>query len=193
MEMVVKKKERPRRLEKTSGQALTEAAIMLSLLAFAWMMASYMTFMTQNGIRTASAARHAAWMLGNGLTPSSFSIEDDFYVLHLQPGHARNVSLNTSIEKAFPPGSVAPFLGGLTTGGIYEVKQAEVVYSVFSMQGSKKYPYRALNMDLPLMLEKANDPNILTTTAICQWPDMKEFFENAFEIMNYIGLLAGLP
>lgn len=44
-----------------SGQILAEACIGLSLLAFVWILVSYHSFMTENRIRTAMAARHVAW------------------------------------------------------------------------------------------------------------------------------------
>src|SRR5262245_53747481 len=49
-----------------SGQVMAESAIGLALLAFVWILVIFSLFMANNRIRTAMAARHAAWYEGNG-------------------------------------------------------------------------------------------------------------------------------
>jgi hypothetical protein len=60
-------KRRIRRFGPESGQAMTEAAIMGSLLCFVWAMIMYTNFMAVNLVQTASAARMQAWMAGSDI------------------------------------------------------------------------------------------------------------------------------
>ena len=135
----------PRRRDKTAGQALTEATLMLSLLAFTWMAAGYMTFKTQNGIRTAMGARHGAWMRAHGTDPSGGQTEDDFFA------HTGIASLNAqNSETVTLPGEFAA-LAASAAGPAYQVENVEVGFNVLAKVGSREHPYVGLTMQPPFM------------------------------------------
>jgi len=62
-----------------SGQVLVEGIVGLALLTFVWALIAFSTFIATNHIRTAMAARHAAWQKGNGIDPSVDDIEKKFF------------------------------------------------------------------------------------------------------------------
>ena len=57
--------------ESRSGQAMIEACLGIALLTFVFVLVGVSTFMSNNRIRTAMAARHAAWMHGADLYDNS--------------------------------------------------------------------------------------------------------------------------
>ena len=54
-----------------AGQILAEAAIGLALMAFTWILVSYVNYMCNNRIRTNMTARYSAWLSGNGADPTA--------------------------------------------------------------------------------------------------------------------------
>src|SRR6187455_1793013 len=56
---------------KRSGQVMAEACIGLSIMVFGWIVVTYSMFMANNHVRTAMAARYAAWHKGASSTAVS--------------------------------------------------------------------------------------------------------------------------
>ena len=169
----------PRRRDKTAGQALTEATLMLSLLAFTWMAAGYMTFKTQNGIRTAMGARHGAWMRAHGTDPSGGQTEDDFFA------HTGIASLNAqNSETVTLPGEFAA-LAASAAGPAYQVENVEVGFNVLAKVGSREHPYVGLTMQPPFMRDDLYNVILFSDFTGSQWPRITEFFTDRNRLSDY--------
>jgi hypothetical protein len=172
-----------RRFGSTSGQALTEAAILLSLFAFVWMMSAYVTFKLQNGIRTAMASRHGAWMRGHGLTVSTGPIEDDFFI------HTGIASVGSqSSDTVSLPGIFASLSSGI--GGIaYQVENVSVGFDVETKRGTAQ-PYVGLDIQ-PAYVRGGPlfSVSLRTDSTSSQWPRITEFFTDRSQLSTYANMI----
>ena len=146
-----------------SGQILAEAAIGLSLLAFLWILMAFMTYMANNRIRTAMAARDAAWLQSNGesLTgvPSMFFSGNE--VALAKVSQVQQVSFGA--------------VGGPWGGSVWSTT---VTFGVQpgSLSGTSQFPFDLLNVHVPFMGKEsaAGGPNGLgqlsSVNSVCAWP-----------------------
>ncbi len=147
-----------------SGQALVEAAIGASLLVLVWAFAIYSTFMASNYIRTSMAARHAAWMRGNGGSPTVAAIESGFFfqtgLVKVEEIEAMGISdlfSGSGDENTFANAGDGPFRYKVTFG-LDDVSQATT------------YPFVLMQTQLPYMPE-TKLYSFLSVNSVAQWDE----------------------
>lgn len=137
----------PRRRGPVSGQALVEAALTLTVLAFTWMFASYLCFQADHRIRTAAAGRHVAWMHGNtGVAPIASTVESRFFITALAerfdrldaPSSSQSISIPSDVSNL---SMLEPVLRGNSPLGpvwLLDRNTATLFMSTSTLSG---YPY----------------------------------------------------
>ena len=151
-------------LSEASGQALTEAAIMLSLFAFTWMLISVANFMTNNQIRTAAASRHAAWMKGNGVNQSG-SIDSQFF-----SGNGFS-TYSEALEEIEEVPTVGPILSVFMNGSAYSVWHTEVGFGGPAV--ASQYPFILISPQYPFMRDTGSG-ELLSTFTECEWAEVND-------------------
>ena len=184
-----------------SGQVMVEAVIALSLLVFAWIIFTFSTYMSTNQIRTAMAARHAAWLKGNGEDPSTEAIASNFFyqaeLVNVEVGKGSGIGDLIGGSKVaemdeFADADEGPYAARVTFG----ITTADVA-SVTS------FPFTLMRTELPFM-----PPSLMTeflqVESTCQWDDVGETWtdwEKALsgvlktfwnEVKSALGGIAGL-
>lgn len=148
---------------------------MISLLAFAWMSASWVTFMAENRVRLASSTRHSAWKMGHGLAP--VNTPDDFYNT---PGLIESQS-NTTARITSEPF----FLGMLAVKPLFfTVYQTKPVIRIQTGATGRFFDKTLSQSDLILM-DKKEEPTFIGKP-VARWPDMFEFLEDRDEVQSWI-------
>ena len=170
-----------RRRTRTRGQAMVEAAIMLSLLSFVWAMMLYTAFMTNNGIQCIAAARHSAWMRGNGLSgPSGAQLDGLFFgkgdmatgLSSMTPNLGSKGSGLLSSKGAI--GKVVMLLIRPSD----DVRGATVSFGVNSLSTGNPFPFNLVAIDFPLVKENHIE-DFLSVQGYCEWEYVVEVFEGA--------------
>lgn len=154
-----------------SGQVLVEAIVGLALLLFVWALITFATFMTTNHIRTAMAARHAAWQKGNGTDPSVEDIEKKFFfsggVLKVDAGGGVGIAGLISGEHAadmqqFSSADHGPFAARVTFG-----------VTADELNSCTTFPFTVMTTEFPLMPPTLME-NYLQVESNCQWDEVGE-------------------
>lgn len=176
---------RQKTLGQDSGQAMTEAAIGLSLMGFVWVMIIFITWMASNQIRTAMAARHAAWMAGNGGNPTDDTIAPHFFY---EEGPCSVVS-NNAVD-------MSNLLGGGVIGGIvgtilnsmggqrfgytvsYGLAEADVATTSI-------YPFNLIGAVFPFVGE-SKIGSYLNVESSCQWEDVNQTWDDMSDVIESI-------
>ncbi|MDR3457097.1 MAG: hypothetical protein P4N60_06595 [Verrucomicrobiae bacterium] len=142
-----------------AGAILAEACIGLALLVFLWILVSYVTYMSNNRIRTVMAARDSAWLSGNGQNPTaqgsiagSFFSGDDVNVAQVQS------SVRVPLSPGNPYFTPAVCSNSVTFG-----------MSVSDLKQSTQFPFVLMNMQVPFMPE-AMLTNFTSVSGHCAWP-----------------------
>ena len=159
--------QRTRRLPRDSGQVLTEACIGLALLAFTWITLSFVSYMSNNHIRTLMAARHGAWLKGN-------SADLDLVRTQFFPGDDQSLVTVSSHSSAL---SIAGALSGGATSASQNVPGSDgswIVTVSFGMTPEElarnpRFPFNWMNTTVPFM-PKSMLENWLTVESQAAWP-----------------------
>lgn len=150
-----------------SGQVMAEACLAIALLAFTWITVSFAVFMNTNHIRTAMAARHAAWMRGNGGSPGPDNIGNDFFfqggvigVEQMQSiGIGEFIAGNADTQKYDGEGN-GPFRYTVSFG----MDKADI-------NTTTNYPFVLLKTELPFMPPSLPD-RYTKVQSSCQWEEV---------------------
>jgi hypothetical protein len=183
-----------------SGQAMTEGVIGLALLCMVLMMAAVISHMYINRISCLSAARHAAWISGNGqelaLLWHQPEFKDKFFyesesllrkIVGLKPKHTRNGKVK--IDAGSPPAGLLEDLklpkswtkdklgGKIVT---YGVPAGEATHGPNALL---PFPMMFLKSDMPIIdegrrKEEKEDKKLAKTISRVDgdaaWPDVKD-------------------
>jgi len=131
-----------RRRRLNSGQILAEAAIGLSVMALAWVMLAYMTYMANNRIHTAMAVRDAVWLQSNG------EATDTVAAAFFTTGDATLVTIPAATSTSLPlPGGVpaGPWSATATTNTVSFGLAAD------KLSTTTQFPFVLLNTTLPFL------------------------------------------
>jgi hypothetical protein len=177
----------PRRgiLRDDSGQAMTEAVIGLSLTGFVWAMIAFMTWMASNHIRTAMAARHAAWMAGNGGSPTQEALASAFFyessLVHLEEIEAEDTS------DLLGGGLLGDVVGGIVDAMGGERFAYKVSYGLEEADiGSASFhPFNLLNVVYPFAGNTMLSTYLKVDTS-AQWEDVNEIWDDALDVIESI-------
>ncbi len=148
-----------RRPEWLAGQILAEACIGMSLLVLLWIFFSFTTYMANNRIRTAMAARDAAWLKANGEDPTG-SVPGAFYSSADASLAAASAGTEFTLALAIP----TPFAAGQAWSNSVSFGMAKG-----DLAGTTRYPFLLLNTHVPFMPDSLMD-NFLSVATICAWP-----------------------
>lgn len=150
---------------------LVEAIVGLALLVFVWAIIAFATFMTSNHVRTAMAARHAAWQKGNGIEPSVEDIEKKFFfqtgVVKVESGAGVGIGgliggANAANMEQFAEGDHGPFVARVKFGMTAE-----------DVNGEVPFPFTIMTTQFPLMPPSLME-NYLQVESSCQWDEAGE-------------------
>ncbi len=194
-----------KRLHK-KGQAMVEACIGMALICFVWVTIWFMTYMANNQIKTAMAARHAAWQVGNGATPSEAAIVKNFFY---------NLPTNMSLVKinaGYPPLGIGGLIGdipdppppgggghghghghgggggdedeidmgladGITGNGPFAVEIKFGVEADMIGKTNLPLPFAYLDVDFPYM-PKSNLWYYMEARTVCQWEEVHDTWQS---------------
>lgn len=169
-----------------SGQVLTEAAIGLALFSFTFVLVIFVTFMATNHLRTAMAARYAAWYRGEGLKEASEEQVRDRFFYHDF----------VKVEYSEGVGLMGQFLGansqdasGVGRVGAHGAKIATVRFGVPDLQDdkAKKFPFVLLNGHFPFMPASAPKENsFLQVSSSCQWEETGNPWNSPSDVLAFI-------
>jgi hypothetical protein len=162
-----------------SGQVITEAAIGLALMTFAWILMSYSCYMGTNAIRTCMASRHAAWLKGaTGNTPSPEQIDQNFFfqtglskVESLPPVKIADLFTDSASkdQKGFGGKGQGPFL-------------VKVSYGVSDLDSATQFPFDLLKAKVPFM--PALPTNVLSVNSSCEWEETSDTWNTAGQAVS---------
>jgi hypothetical protein len=169
-----------------SGQVLTEAAIGLALLSFTWILVIFVTFMATNHLRTAMAARYAAWHRGEGLKEASKDQirERFFYHDFVRVEYQAGVGMTELSHDLHLRDS-----SKISQGGAHGAKIATVRFGISGMDDGKarRFPFVLLKGRFPFMPASAPNKNpFLEVSSTCQWEETGNPWNSPSEVVGFI-------
>ncbi len=155
---------------------------MMSLLGFAWMVASWMTFLGENRVRISASARQKVWELAHHITPS-----DPNASFYNSGGFSE--SSNDNEHNITPPpvtGTQPIDFNSLLTlnGDLYRVHEKEVIINILEGNTGKFFD-KPLPGELPFMEGNDYKPTVIGDPNAA-WVDMYDYLEDRDEIMTWI-------
>jgi hypothetical protein len=160
-----------------AGQILTEAVIGLALLAFVWILLSYVNYICNNRIRTNMTARYSAWLSGNSADPTAngsiaqcFFMNNDTNLAVVSPSATHTLNLCGV--------SLPNFISGLLDT---ELCSNSVSFGTNTVNSSSPFPFDMLSVNVPFM------PTLLTNVTIvsshCAWPrNVSDTYSNLISV-----------
>lgn len=156
-----------------SGQALVEAAIGLSLMAFAWTLAFYAAYMVNHAGQCVVAARYAAWSNGNGREIDAPTIRTELFkdnssLVQLETGEILASGNSSLLGKS---SDIVQAIGNLIFSVFPRIHQATVTFGVAPDQEPHPWPFSLLSVQFPFMPE----PRLtewMTVSATCEWDEV---------------------
>ena len=177
-----------------SGQILAEVCIGFSLMAFTWILVAYALFMFNNRIRTAMAARHAAWMIGTkpGLSCADITsdIDQDFFYQNNNSG-TQLVTVESAPAITSSTGfSVGNILSKVINGG--PPNRVTVRFGIEGGGNSNVYPFTLMKVKVPFM-PKATLENLYSVESKCQWAAVGDPWPGGLSLSDFLaGGLTGV-
>ena len=162
---------------------MAEACIGLALLSFVWILISYTSFMTTNRIRTAMAARHAAWRVAKeGVNPQSISkeINDDFFFNSFATVEKGNAPINHAGSIGVPILAVPliPLHGIITDSSAPNRTRVKFGINLADLNSpSVSYPFSLMNTHVPFMTNSLL-AGLLSVNSQCQWATIKDVWSD---------------
>jgi hypothetical protein len=183
--------------DRCSGQVLAEVCIGFALMTFTWILMAFALFMFNNRIRTAMAARHAAWMIGTNtsLQPGDLTpdIDQGFFYQNNSSG-TQLVTVESAPAVASSTGfSVGGILSNVVNGG----KPPNRVTVRFGIAGgdaggTNVFPFTLMNVKVPFM-PKSSLENIYTVESQCQWAAVGDPWTGGLSLSDFLsGALTGI-
>jgi hypothetical protein len=155
------------RRQSRHGQFLAEACIGLALMVAVWIILTYTLFLADNHIRTAMAARYAAWYYGaGGNKATKENINQYFFYQPL-----------ASVEYAQGDG-----IGNLVRGdntpsfsdGDGWPTKAKVTFGVTNVSdASNPFPFNMVKTKVPFIPDADVTP-VISVSSVCQWDQDSE-------------------
>ncbi len=150
------------------GQALVEACVGLAIMTFVFLLAGFLVWMSGNKIRTAMAARHAAWLKGSGGNPTDATIGEGFFY-------------DPDFVKVDPIGAVGA-LDALTGGDSDQMSYSDANGGPFrykvsfgietnALATTADYPFTWMKIQLPFM-PKSEMRHFVMVYSVCQWDEV---------------------
>ena len=156
-----------RRRKACSGQIIAESCIGISLMTLTWILLVFGTYMGTNYIRTAMAARHAAWYKGAKNSELSTAQLDQWFffdsgLTKVEYGKGLGIgdlfSGTTGDRATYGNAGNGPFL-------------ARVTFGVADTNSLNKFPFDLLKGSLPFVPDPLLDKG-LSVKSWCQWDEV---------------------
>lgn len=166
------------------GQALVEGSIGVALMAFTWTLLVVLSVMTTNIARTAMAARHAAWLAGNG-------------------ANAAGIEAGLRTQFFFHTGTLIDLAYGDEEEPEYDADDDDVQDTIDSGNGpykatvrfgaatgtdrTTKLPWSLIStIDLPFMPPLADLDTLYQVDTACQWEEVGDTWLTAGDAIEGI-------
>jgi hypothetical protein len=161
-----------------SAQILAEAAIGLSLMTFAWILIAYSLYLANYKIRTAMAARYAAWyQANNGGTAATPAQLDQYFFYQSGLSSVSNLDailIGEVIEGDLPTNSAD------VSGDDSQPFRSQVSFGVTSLDNSANpFPFNLLNSNVKVPLMPSSTLSTFSVNSFCQWDDDSDCWTNA--------------
>ncbi len=171
-----------RKFGSEAGQSMTEAAIGMSLMAFAWCLMFVAAYMVNNADRCAVAARHAAWSKGNGVDVNEASLASEVFL-----GNLSLVKLEESTEQT------SDASGQLSGNAIVEallsmfpdIQKADVTFGTEGGAVPSTWPFVFMNTQYPFMPE-SKVASLLSVSSHSEWDTVTENWDSIGSIFESI-------
>lgn len=167
-----------------SGQALIEACLGMSLLILVGALITYIGFMVSCNIRVTMAARHAAWVRGNGGQPTTAQLWRDFFfeadsnLLKLEEAGSRDATESIPEITTIDPG-LRKIIGDARIFGY------RVSYGIDSGDDERRFPYSLL-MTKPPFGPSAFFDSLLRVEASCYWDQVSDPWTTMSRMMSWL-------
>lgn len=164
---------RPRQM----GAIMAEAAIGFAIVSFTLVLLYCSTFMADNHIRTAMAARHAAWIKGEGRAEATSEQIDEWFFYNKNlckvtyaPG-VGVIDLGNNIRAVDPKGYVPKG----------SQSRATVSFGVDSLDSkeAKQFPFVLLRGQFPFMPKSPDSKEFLHLESHCQWDETGDAWQGS--------------
>jgi len=162
-----------RRKRTLAGAILAEAALGLCLLAFVWILFSYISYMSNNRIRANMSARYSAWLSGNGVSGTAYSSTAQYSFMNSDTNMVKMSStkntlgfLGVSVPSMILPDPVI-YSNSVTFGTNYT-----------DISSSSPFPFNMLMVKLPFISPTEMLTNFTMVSAHCAWPDVSDTYNS---------------
>ena len=163
-----------KRLGRDSGQALVEASLGLSLMAFTWCLIFYAAYMVNHAGKTAAAVRHAAWAKGNGVEVTEDILREGFFSSNLPL-----VSLETSEESTSD--ASGQLSGNVLVQAVLSIfpniQKADASFGLAEDATADTWPFVIMNTRFPFMPE-SRLPDLVTVSTHAEWDTVSETWDS---------------
>jgi hypothetical protein len=165
-----------------SGQAMVEAAIGMSLMAFAWVLIYYATYMVNHSSRCAVAARHVAWAKGNDVLVGVDDVRADVFT-----DNQLRVLLSVSTDQnSDASGKISGNEISQKLLSIFpDVQKADVRFGVDQLDEATSWPFSLMRTKFPFMPESTM-PTLLAVTSHCEWDSVSVTWEKPGDIIKNV-------
>ena len=157
-----------------SGQAMTEAAIGMSLMAFVWVLAYFASYMVNHSGRCAVAARHAAWSKGNGVEVSADSLRGDVFFDNLPMVRLTTATEQTSDATGDLSGNI---IVEAILGLFPDIQKADVAFGVEEGGAVNTWPFMLTKTQFPFMPD-STVPTLMNVSVHCEWDSVNETWDS---------------
>ena len=166
-----------------SGQALTEAVIMLSLLSLTWMVTAYMLTLAENRVRCAAIGRHAAWLRAhNPAIPVGDSNLSPYFIRHstvTSTDISGNLTRLVQVDESQSPIINPAVLGILAVLGLDTIPIQHVELQLNINNADDKWLYQIDNTDTEFPFMRGVFTGMGTVgIATSEWIIMSNFVED---------------
>lgn len=170
------------------GAIMAEAAIGFAMISFTLVLLYCSSFMASNHIRTAMAARHAAWIKGEGrIEATSEQISEWFFYNKklCKVSYGAGVAIfdfGNTVHSADPNGYVPK--GGQ--------KRATVSFGVDSLDADEanQFPFVLLKGQFPFMPKSPDSKEFLHLESQCQWDETGDPWQGLGGLKKAAGAIA---
>lgn len=162
-------------LKDEGGQAITEAALMMSLFTASWVLLSVVGFMASNGIRTVPAARNLAWGKGNGRYEPNEVDARFFHYTGMSSGWS-SASLERLSTSGISGAVIDPIISLFVTRA-FGVWPGNASFGP-GPGGSNRFPFSPLHTTFPLQHEEGFMIEWSMVDAHSEWAEVSETFDS---------------
>lgn len=161
---------------------MVEAAIGMSLMAFAWVLIYVASYMVNHSSRCAVAARHAAWSKGNDVSVNADNLRADIFF-------DNNNRVNLTVATDQNSDASGKLSGNKISKALLslfpDVQKADVRFGVESIDEATSWPFTVMKTRFPFMPD-SRIPTLMAVTSHCEWDSVSVTWEKPGDIIKNI-------